>query len=104
MRLILRALSLLLLAPGIANAQAADDMRIVVGGFKLTTNGAEKPAGVTRIVNLVRPSSASRGPPCSQWSDAGTSRSRCRRTTFEDNAHAGWRVEITPTKVVQITP
>ena len=98
MRLILGVLSLLLLAPGIANAQAADDMRIVVSGFQLTTNGAEKAAGRARVGT--GPSSIGK-PRVRRVLNVrlrGLLRHRAAGD-FEENAHAGWRVEITPTKV-----
>src|SRR5688572_26319162 len=99
MRLIPCALSLLLLAPGIANAQAADDMRIVVSGFKVTTNGAETAAGVTRIVNLGSSFIGKPRPAVFSMFGCGDFAVTVPPETFEENAHAGWRVEITPTKV-----
>ena len=99
MKLIPCALSLLLLAPGVANAQAADDIRIYVSGYQLTTNGAEKAAGVSRGVT---PRRSSIGKP----SSFAFSMFRCGDLSvtvppesFNENAHAGWRVEITPTQV-----
>src|SRR5262245_51088198 len=51
-RSICRALLLLALAPGIAQAQATNDLQIVIGGFQLTSNGAENAAGVSRVIDL----------------------------------------------------
>jgi hypothetical protein len=99
MRSILRVLSLLLLATGVAEAQTGDDMRILVGGFKLTTNGAEKAAGVSRGVDL-GPSSIGK-PTTAVFSmfGCGDFSVTVPPAAFADNANAGWRVEITPTQV-----
>jgi hypothetical protein len=99
MRIILGALSLLLLASGIANAQAADEPRIIVGGFQLTTNGAEKSAGVGRGVI---PGPSAIGKPSSfvfSMFRCGDLSVTAPPESFKDNAHAGWRIEITPTRV-----
>ena len=99
MKMMLRALSLLLLSAGFANAQAADDMRIIVGGYQLTTNGGEKPAGVSRGVRL--DASAIGKPTAAVFSmiGCGDFSVTVPPAAFSDNAHAGWRLEITPTKV-----
>jgi hypothetical protein len=99
MRSILGALSLVVVATGVANAQTADDMRIVVGGFHLVTNGAEKAAGVSRAVNL---GPASIGKPSAavfSMFGCGNFSVSVPPSAFADDAHAGWRVEITPTRV-----
>jgi hypothetical protein len=98
MRLICRALLLSLLAPGLANAQAADDMRIYVAGYQLTTNGAEKHAGVSRGVVV----GWSMGKPAAtvfSMIGCGDFSVTMPPAAFSENATAGWRVEITPTKV-----
>jgi len=104
MKLILCAMLLFLLTPGIANAQtpapapAADDIRIYVGGYQLTTNGAEKPAGVSRGVvvgwSMGKPTAA-----VFSMFGCGYFAVTVPPAAFEDNATAGWRMEITPTKV-----
>ena len=98
MRLVFRALLLVLLAPGIANAQDIDAISIRVGGYQLTTNGAEKDAGVSRGVHL----RWSMGKPTIavfSMVGCGDFAVTVPPASFSDNAHAGWRVEITPTKV-----
>ena len=99
MRLILPALSLLLIAPGVANAQAADDMRIMVSGFQLSSNGGEKTAGVSRGVYLGQSSIGKPTPAVFSMTGCGYFSVTVPPAAFEDNAHAGWRVEVTPTQV-----
>ena len=99
MRSILCVLSLLLLVPGVASAQAAGDMQIVVGGYVVTATGGEKAAGVSR---RVRPDSASSGKPWPgifSMSGCGYFAVTVPPGAFNENAHAGWRVEITPKTV-----
>jgi hypothetical protein len=79
-------------------APAADDISIYVGGYQLTTNGAEKAAGVSRGVHL----RWSMGKPTAavfSTFGCGNFAVTVPPETFENNAYAGWRVEITPTKV-----
>lgn len=98
MKLMRCTLLLCLLAPGVANAQAADDLNIYVGGYQLTANGAEKAAGVSRGVrvgwSLGKPKAA-----VFSMFGCGDFAVTVPPETFEKNAVAGWRVEITPTKV-----
>lgn len=99
MRMIRRALLLFLLTPSLAQAQATDDLRIVVAGFQLTSTGAEKAAGVSRVVDLGW--SPLGKPVASVFSmfGCGYFAATVPPETFEKNADAGWRIEITPTKV-----
>jgi hypothetical protein len=98
MRSILCALALLALASDVTSAQSSD-MTISVGGFQLTAGGPEKEVGVTRGVTLY-PNSIGKPTPavfsmfgCGWFSVTPTG-------AFEQNAIAGWRVEVTPIKVV----
>jgi hypothetical protein len=98
MKLMIRALLLCLLMPAIAHAQAPNDLRITIGGFKLTANGAETPAGVTRVIV---PGWAMNKPMAAVFSmlGCGDFAVTVPPEAFESNAHAGWRIEITPAKV-----
>jgi hypothetical protein len=94
------ALAIWLLGCGVAQAQTSD-MSITVSGFQLTANGAEKPAGVARRVRLA-PTALGNPAPTAVFSMVG-----CGYFTvtpapaaFEEKAHSGWRVEVTPMKVV----
>jgi hypothetical protein len=90
---------LFLLAPGIAQAQATNDLRIIVGGFQLTSNGAEKAVGVSRVIDLGWVPVGK--PVASVFSmfGCGYFAATVPPETFEKNADAGWRIELTPTKV-----
>jgi len=98
MRWIIGICTSLLIGGGVVNAQSTDEVHISVGGFHLATNGAETPGGIWRGY----------GPPEIGTTTVGIfSFSGCRRFTvtlppepFEKEADAGWRVEITPLKVV----
>ena len=91
-------LSGLLLAARIAGAQTVDEVRISVGGFELSANGAEKPAGIswgTGPLAVGKP-----GVGVFSMHGCGYFTATIPPNTFEENATAGWRVEITPLKVV----
>jgi hypothetical protein len=97
MKLMLGVLSGLLAAASTAGAQTAGEVRINVAGFELAANGVEKAAGVSRGFGLTI------GKPtvgvfsmfgCGYFSVTIPPHS------FKENATAGWRVEITPLKVV----
>jgi hypothetical protein len=84
--------------PPQAPAPAADDISIYVGGYQLTTNGAEKTAGVSRGVHL----RWSMGKPTAavfSMVGCGDFAVTVPPAAFADKATAGWRVEVTPTKV-----
>lgn len=99
MRSILCVLSLFLLVPGVAHAQAAEDLRIFVSGFVVTTNGAEKPAGVSRGVGLGPSEMGKPTPGIFSMFGCGYFAVTVPPGGFQENAHAGWRVEITPKAV-----
>ena len=87
----------LLIGAGLANAQSMDEVRISVRGFQLATNGAEAPVGIARGYGQAIGTTT-----VGIFSFAG-----CRGFTvtvppenFEKDADAGWRVEVTPLKVV----
>lgn len=86
-----------LFAAGIAGAQPADEVRISVGGFVVAANGAEKAAGVSRGFGLTI------GKPTVgvfSMSGCGSFSVTIPPHPFEEKATAGWRVEVTPLKIV----
>ena len=90
-----------LLLPGErpVDAQTASDIQIVVGGFKLERNGGQKPAGVSHVTDPVSVGKETSG----LWSMSGCggfSLDVASDARFKDNATAGWRVGVTPTKIV----
>jgi hypothetical protein len=97
MKLMLVALSGLLAAAPIARAQTADEVEISVAGFVLAANGPEKPAGVAWGPKLTigKP-----GIGVFSVRGCGYFTATIPPNTFEETATAGWRVEITPLKVV----
>lgn len=101
MRSICFALWLSVFVPGIAQAQATNDLRIVVGGFQLTSNGAEKAVGVSRVVVLGWSPLGKPVPSVFSMFGCGYFAATVPPETFEKNADAGWRIEITPTRVAE---
>jgi hypothetical protein len=99
MRSILCGFALLALAADVTSAQSSD-MMISVSGFQLTAGGPEKAVGVTRGVSLY-PNSFGRPTPAvfSMYGCGGFSVSPAG--PFAENAIAGWRLEVTPIKVVE---
>jgi hypothetical protein len=98
MKLMLRVLGALLLAAPIAAAQTPDDVELSVSGFELTTHGSDKPAGVTRgtgPLKIGQPTVA-----VFSVSGCGAFAVTVPPHSFEENATFGWRVEVTPLKVV----
>jgi hypothetical protein len=93
------AIASLLAAP--AAAQTPGEVEVSIAGFELAANGAEKPAGVRFTTG---PFGLKTGEPASaMFSVTGCGYFALRTGppfTFADAATAGWRVEITPLKVV----
>ncbi len=98
MKWMLAVLSLLLTAASQADAQAVDEVEISVGGFELAANGAEKAAGVWRWTGPLIMGKATVG--VFSMRGCGYFTVTVPPNTFEENATVGWRVEITPTRVV----
>ena len=99
MKLILGLLSGLLLAARIAGAQTADDVQLSVAGFELAANGAEQPAGVTRSTGQLTIGKATVG--VFSMFGCGYFSLTIPPNSFEEKATVGWRVEVTPLKVVK---
>src|SRR3954470_19820025 len=99
MKLLLRALAALLLAAPPGAAQTPEEVQVSIAGFELAANGAKKAAGVrltTGPLKFGQPAVAS-------FSVAGCgyfSLNAGPPYAFADHATAGWRVEMTPLKVV----
>ncbi len=98
MRLALGVLSAVLAATGIAGAQTGDEPHISVGGFALAANGAETPAGVSRTTGRLTIGR----PTVSVFSMIGCGYFSVTvpPNSFTENATVGWRVEVTPLKIV----
>ena len=95
MKLMLAVLSFLLAAGRLADAQTFDDLQISVGAFELAANGAEKAANVsfgTWPLNIGEPT-------VGMFSMHGCGIT-FRPNRFAENAPVGWRVELTPMRVV----
>jgi hypothetical protein len=99
MTLALRFLAVVFLATRIAAAQTPDEVQVSVAGFELGATGAEKPAGVTFLTG---PLTIGQQAAAMFWvSSCGYLSLKVGPPySFPENATAGWRVEITPLKVV----
>lgn len=99
MKLALRVLAALFLATPMAAAQTPDEVQVSVAGFELAANGAEKPEGVTFSTGPLKIGQ----PAAAMFSVLGCGYFSLHvgpPYAFAENATAGWRVEITPLKVV----
>jgi hypothetical protein len=98
MKLITGALIGLLVLAGRAEAQTADEVRISVGAYQLVATGAEKPVGVWLATGALALDRTTVG--LFSTVDCGGFSLTALPGAFESNATVGWRVEVTPTKVV----
>jgi hypothetical protein len=88
-------LMLALSVPTVAIAQ--DDVQIVIGGFSTPATGGEKSEGIShRILPTLGKAFAA------EWSmrDCGYFRLSVGNDGFEEGATDGWRIEVTPIRVV----
>jgi len=97
-KLMLGVVSGLLLAARLAGAQSADDVQLSVGPYELAANGAEKPMGGWRSTGQLAIGTAVAG--VFSMSGCGGFSITVPPHGFDKDATAGWRVEITPLKVV----
>ena len=98
LRLICGALSGLLVATRIAAAQTVGDVQLSVAPFELTANGAEKDEGVswrTGPLTIGKP-----GVGVFSMFGCGDFSVTIPPNSFKEDATVGWRVEITPLKVL----
>lgn len=89
---------LLFAAAGRVHAQTLEEVHISVGGFELLAHGAEKASGVwfgTGPLIIGRPAVGV----FSMWG-CGYFQATVPPNPFKEGATAGWRVEVTPTRVV----
>lgn len=98
MRLMLGVLSGLLLTAPIAGAQTVDEVEIKVGTYELAANGAEKAQGGWRSTGPVTIGRSTVG--VFSMRDCGYFTIAAPPNSFEENTTTGWRVEVTPIKVV----
>jgi hypothetical protein len=98
MKLLLAVLSGVLLTAPIAGAQTPEEVQLSVAGFELAANGPEKPAGIARGYG------STIGKPVVgvfYMFGCGYLGVTVRPDySFEEDTTAGWRVEITPLKIV----
>jgi len=98
MKLMLCVLTGLIFAAPSASAQTVDDVRISVTGFELAANGADKDAGIswgTGPLTIGKP-----GVGVFSMFGCGYFSVTIPPNIFKEDATVGWRVEVTPLKVV----
>lgn len=100
MKLMIRLAAVALMTTRLAAAQTPEEARVSVDAFELAANGAEKPAGVTFTTGPLKIGHAATASfsvrPCGYFSlNAGPP------YAFAENAIAGWRIELTPLRVVE---
>lgn len=83
---------------GPTQVQSVDDLSIVVQGFQTATQGAEKPAGVRRGTGPLRIGQPTLG--VFWMSGCGAFSVSSVEAPFGEGAQSGWRVEVTPTRIV----
>ena len=98
MKLTLCTVAALLFAPSIAVAQTTGEVQISVGAYELAANGADKFAGGSFVVDSSKIGQPSVG--VFSIRDCGYFSITVPPHSFADNATTGWRVEVTPLKVV----
>lgn len=98
MKLMVSAVTSLLVVASIAAAQTQGEVVISVAGFELTANGADRSQGVSFLVDSSKIGQPAVGVfsvrDCGSWSLTVPPHS------FAENAVAGWRIEVTPVRVV----
>lgn len=98
MKMLSGIMAALLIAPPLATAQADSDLEIRVAGYRLAADGPEKLAGVSWGPGKLTVGKSSIG--ILSMRDCGYFTATTAANPFEENATAGWRVEITPIKIV----
>jgi hypothetical protein len=89
----------LLGAAGFASAQSPGDVQIFVAPYELTTNAGEDRLGITYGTGPITIGQAAVG--IFSFSGCGNFSLTVPPHPFRENATTGWRVEITPLKVVK---
>lgn len=98
MKTMIVVLSMLILAGDRAAAQTADEVQLRVGWFELATDGAEKASGGWRGTGPLVIGTPTVGVFSTQ--DCGRFTVTVPPNTFEEKSMFGWRVEVTPTRIV----
>jgi hypothetical protein len=98
MNVTVRALAALVLATPMASPQTPGEVQISVGVFELAANGAEKASGGSFVTDSSKIGQPSVG--VFSVRDCGYFSITVPPHPFAENAYAGWRVEVTPLKVV----
>ena len=97
-RMMFSVLSVVVSMAGFANAQTGEEVQVQVGWFNLAANGAEKAAGGWFGTGPLRIGEPSVGVFSSHG--CGFHTVATAKHTFEDDATVGWRVEVTPIRLV----
>ena len=90
----------LILGATVAHAQPADEVELRMGVFEMAANGAEKASGGWRTTGPVTERIGKPVVGVFSMRGCGYFTITVPPNTFEDDATAGWRVEVTPTRVV----
>jgi len=98
MKTMMAVLSMLILTGDRAAAQTADEVQLRVGVFELATDGAEKASGGWRGTGPLVIGTPTVGVFSTQ--DCGRFTVTVPPNTFEEKSMFGWRVEVTPTRIV----
>lgn len=98
MKVVFGIMAALLFAAPLATAQADSEVEIWVAGYRLAADGPEKLAGVSWGPGKPVVGKSSIG--IFSMRDCGYFTAATAANPFEENATAGWRVEITPIKIV----
>jgi hypothetical protein len=98
MNITLGAVAALVLATPMVSSQAAGEVKISVGVFELAANGAETFAGGSFVIDSSKIGQPSVG--VFSVRDCGYFSITVPPHSFAESAYAGWRVEVTPLKVV----
>jgi hypothetical protein len=98
MRVLFGLMAVLLAAAPLATAQEDSDVELWVPGYRLAADGPEKLAGVSWGPGKLTVGKSSIG--IFSMRDCGYFTAATAANPFEENATAGWRVEITPIRIV----
>lgn len=98
MKVLFGMMAVLLAAAPLATAQVESDLELWVAGYRLAADGPEKRVGVSWGPGKLTVGKSSIG--IFSMRDCGYFTAATASNPFEENAAAGWRVEITPIKIV----
>jgi hypothetical protein len=98
MKVLFALMAVLLAAAPLATAQEDSEVELWVAGYRLAADGPEMHAGVSWGPGKLTVGKSSIG--IFSMRDCGYFTAATSANPFEENATAGWRVEITPIKIV----